>query len=239
MNYFAHAYAFLDRADLDPHFVAGTAVPDWLTVSDRQVRVRARHVQPLLAEGGSAAALARGMIQHWADDAHFHATRAFVETSLGLAVLARDALREDEGLRGGFLGHLLTELLLDASLIAPAPGRLERYYELLETLDGDWIETAVNRVAPRPTRRLAAMILGFRRERVLWDYLEDGKLLLRLNQVMRRLGLGELPDRLAEVLPEARRRVESRKTELLEGIPSLGTDAGIGPASHTGRERPG
>ena len=32
MNYFAHALPFLDR----PYFVAGTAVPDWLTVADRR-----------------------------------------------------------------------------------------------------------------------------------------------------------------------------------------------------------
>jgi hypothetical protein len=226
MNYFAHAFAFLDRADLDPHFLAGTAVPDWLTVADRHVRVRARHVQPLLAEGGPAAALARGMIQHWADDARFHATRAFVETSLGLAVAARDVLGEEEGLRGGFLGHLLTELLLDAALIAQAPGRLERYDELLEAVDADWTQAAINRVAPRPAQRLAAMIVGFRGQRVLWDYLEDGRLLVRLNQVMRRLGLGELPDRFTAVLPASRQRVEDRKTELLAGIPVPGAESG-------------
>jgi hypothetical protein len=226
VNYFAHAFAFLDQADLDPHFVAGTAVPDWLTAVDRQVRLRAKHVQPLLAEGGAAAALALGMIQHWADDARFHATRAFAETSLGLAVLARNALGEDEGLRVGFLGHLLTELLLDASLIAQHPSRLERYYEMLDAVDGAWIQSTVNRVAARPTQRLAAMVSGFRRERVLWDYLEDDRLLLRLNQVMRRLGLAELPGRFAEVLPAARLRVENRKAELLEGIPTPGADAG-------------
>jgi hypothetical protein len=166
------------------------------------------------------------MIQHWADDARFHATRAFVETSLALAVLARDALDEEGGLRGGFLGHLLTELLLDAWLIAQAPVRLERYYELLEAVDGGWIEATVNRVAPRPTQRLAVMFLGFRRERVLWDYPEDGKLLVRLNQVMRRLGLGELPGQVGAILPAARRLVESRATELLDGIPSPVPDAG-------------
>ena len=43
MNYFAHALPFLDQ----PYFVAGTAVPDWLSVVDRQVRVRRRHAEPL------------------------------------------------------------------------------------------------------------------------------------------------------------------------------------------------
>ena len=42
MNYFAHGYAFVD----DPWFLAGTAVPDWLNVSDRGVRVRERQAEP-------------------------------------------------------------------------------------------------------------------------------------------------------------------------------------------------
>ena len=40
MNYFAHALPFLDD---DPYFVAGTGVPDWLSVADRDVRVRLKH----------------------------------------------------------------------------------------------------------------------------------------------------------------------------------------------------
>ena len=43
MNYFAHAYRFLD----DPYFAAGTGVPDWLAVADRNVRVRQKHAEPL------------------------------------------------------------------------------------------------------------------------------------------------------------------------------------------------
>ena len=36
MNYFAHGYRYIDR----PWFLAGTALPDWLNVVDRRVRVR-------------------------------------------------------------------------------------------------------------------------------------------------------------------------------------------------------
>jgi len=220
MNYFAHALAFLDGTEPDPCFVAGTAVPDWLVVADRQVRVRARHVRPALGDPDPAvAALARGILQHFLDDARFHETRAFAESSLALTAASRDALGEEPGLRPGFLGHLLVELLLDAALIVESPGRLDRYYGLLDAVDAAWVQAVVNRLAPRPTARLARMICGFRRERILWDYLEDGKLLVRLNQVMRRVGLAPLPERFRDVLPEARRLVAERKAELLEGIP--------------------
>jgi hypothetical protein len=219
MNYFAHAVAFLESEG--PCYVAGTAVPDWLTVADRQVRVRARHLWSALDDPEPAvAALAGGMIQHLVDDGRFHENRWFAETSLALVAASREVLGGDPGLRPAFLGHLLVEVLLDAALIAEEPGRLDRYYRILDRVDAGWVQEAVNRLAPRPTTRLAVMICAFRRERILSDYLEDGRLLVRLNQVMRRVGLDPLPERFRDVLPAARHLVAGRKDTLLEGIPA-------------------
>jgi len=83
-------------------------------------------------------------------------------------------------------------------------------------VDAERIEAIVNRMAPRPTRRLAVFIELFRRERVLWDYREDGKLMTRLNQIMRRVRLEPLPAEFAVMLPDARRLVTERKETLLE-----------------------
>ena len=49
----------------------------------------------------------------------------------------------------------------------------------------------------------------------MYDYLDDGKLLSRLNQVMRRVKLPPLPPALLPFLPEARQRVSERRDELL------------------------
>lgn len=217
MNYFAHALPFLDR----PYFAAGTAVPDWLTVADRGARVRPKSAERLAdAPHPETASVARGILQHIRDDRRFHQGRAFAELSLELTASVRDALGADAGFQPAFLGHLLVEVLLDASLVAEDPARLETYYRALDSVDALLVERAVNRMASRPTERLAAMISRFRRERILRDYLEDGKLLMRLNQVMRRVKFGPLPDRFREVLPEARRLVEACKSDLLEGIPA-------------------
>ena len=60
MNYFAHGLAHLD----DPYLLAGTAVPDWLNVADRGVRVRSRQAVPFIDDADqSLALLARGIIQ--------------------------------------------------------------------------------------------------------------------------------------------------------------------------------
>jgi len=48
----------------------------------------------------------------------------------------------------------------------------------------------------------------------LYDYLDDAKLLTRLNQVMRRAGLPLLPAAIAELFPAMRQRVRERRVEL-------------------------
>jgi hypothetical protein len=213
MNYFAHTLAFLDR----PYFVAGACVPDWLTVADRRVRVRSKHAEPFCDDSDpDMAAIAAGVLQHLHDDARFHATRAFAETTLALSVQVRDVLDDATGLRPSFLGHLLVELLLDAALIADDPSRLTKYYAVLDTIHSHRVESLVNRMAPRPSERLAVFIDLFRNARVLWDYLEDDKLWVRLNQIMRRVQLPLLPDAFITILPAARQLVAERKNALLE-----------------------
>jgi hypothetical protein len=219
MNYFAHALYFLDQ----PYLAAGTAVPDWLMVADRGVRVRPKQAERLAEDPQpQTAAVAAGVLQHIRDDRQFHRCRAFAELSLRLGAMARDTLGPEAGFQPAFLGHLLAEILLDAALAAEDPARVDAYYHALGRVDALLVEEVVNRMASRPTHRLAPMISGFCREQILRDYLEDGRLSVRLNQVMRRVEMALLPDRFRKLLPEARRLVEDRKNELLEGIPTKG-----------------
>jgi hypothetical protein len=175
MNYFAHGYRFLD----DPYFVAGTAVPDWLVVVNRQVRVRPRQAEPFAADADPrVAALARGILRHHVDDAWFHVNRAFYELSTDLTSRVRAVLPPDGGFRASFLGHVLVELLLDDALIARDPAILDRYYETIDSVDPQFVETTINRMAARSTDRLAWFIERFSAERFLSDYADDARLLL-------------------------------------------------------------
>jgi len=211
MNYFAHGREFVDN----PYFLAGTAIPDWLNVADRRVRVRSRSARPYVDDDPRLAAIARGVMRHHADDAWFHETQAFVELSLEFTVQIRDLLAPDPGFRPSFLGHILVELLLDASLIVEEPSRLEAYYRAVEEVDAQLVQAAVARMAPRPADRLGRFVALFSEHRFLWDYLDDGKLCFRLNQVLARVKLPPLPDDFCRLLPDARRQVESRREELL------------------------
>jgi hypothetical protein len=215
MNYFAHGRLFID----DPYFLAGTALPDWLQVSDRGVRVRPKHVEPFVAaDDPQLAALARGVMQHHADDAWFHASRAFFELSTDFTLELRAILPADSGFRASFVGHVLVELLLDDALIAGKPELLDAYYDALAAVDRHAVQEGVGRIAPRQPERLAWFIERFLAERFLSDYADDGKLLVRLNQVMRRVRLPPLPEAFLAILPAARQRVAERREELIRKL---------------------
>jgi hypothetical protein len=212
MNYFAHGLRYLDQ----PYFVAGTAVPDWLNVVDRKVRARGKSAAKLTGDPDPRfAQVARGIVRHHADDRWFHQTRAFAELSLELTVRIRDRLAPDHGFRPSFLGHILVEILLDAELIRQTPERLDRYYEALREVHPPLVAEVVDRVAARPAVGLSEFIPAFCRARFLYDYAEDGKLLPRLNRVMRRVGLPELPPAFVDFLAEARPLVAARRLSLL------------------------
>ena len=212
MNYFAHGRDYTDK----PYFLAGTAVPDWLNVVDRKIRVRSRQAAPFVEDADEVSStIARGVIQHHRDDAWFHRTRAFAELSLKFTVAVRDVLGPDDGLRCYFLGHILVELLLDSQLIEESPDCLQRYYEALGCVDGVRVANAVSRMSGQQANGLAWLLPRFISERFLWDYAEDEKLLMRLNQVMRRVRLPQLPDTFVQMLPDARQQVHQRHKELL------------------------
>jgi hypothetical protein len=214
VNYFTHSLPFLDG---DPYFIAGTAVPDWMAVADRPVRVRAKLAEPV-AEAHSdpqVVAVARGVLQHLHDDDWFHATRGFAEVTAELTRMFRESLGPEHPANCAFLGHIVTELLLDWTLMERHPGRLAQYYDRLREVDPFAVQSAVNQIARGTTECLAGLIRLFLEERFLEDYADDARLLWRLNMVMRRVKQPELPASLTEVLATARTVVASRTTDLL------------------------
>lgn len=217
MNYFAHGRNFIDA----PYILAGTAVPDWLRVVDRRVRARAKLAAPWVGDSDPVLAdVACGVVTHHHDDNWFHQTRAFAELSLQLTVGVRDLLPGDIGFRPSFLGHVLVEILLDAALIERNAAQLNAYYQALEDLDPVLVSQAVDRMTTGRVERLPDMIFLFCRERFLYDYQDDAKLLARLNRVMHRVQLPQLPPSMISFLAEARQPVRERLPELVNGVPA-------------------
>src|SRR5690606_16906965 len=89
------------------------------------------------------------------------------------------------------------------------------YYDALSEVSAAKVQQVVNRIARVPTDGLERWIARFREVRFLYDYLDDDKLLVRLEQVMRRVGLPPLGQQLSEWLPSARAIVADRCDQLL------------------------
>ncbi len=190
-------------------------MPDWLNVAARRTKCRTRHAEPFFADPDPrVAGLARGVAQHHADDAWFHESRAFTELSLGFSKQLRQAFGEASGMRPWFLGHVLVELLLDDALIAHQPARLDEYYAVVAQLDAPFVAETIERMSGRPVGELAHFIQRYAEMRFLADYADDERLTFRLNQVMKRVGLTELPPEFHALLPGMREGVRQRRDEL-------------------------
>lgn len=230
MNYLAHGYRFLHT----PAFVAGTAVPDWLCVVDRRVRVRSRRllVELSVAAPDADQQLVAGMLQHLQDDDTFHRNPVFLMLESEVGLRFRRQMPDPFDHRPGFLGHIVTELLLDAFLAEGQPELLADYYSVLTDMDAQHIQSVVNRVATRPTELLAVFVNRFREARFLYDYLNNNTLLARLNQVLSRVKLPQIDEQCLSVLRDARVLLRDHGGQLLQDMETTGTTAEL----HAGRE---
>ncbi len=220
MNFLSHAIPHLNT----PWVVVGTAVPDWLSVLDRRVRARRRSAEAHLgSDDAPLRSIAWGVVRHHDDDRWFHGTRAFAETNLLLAVQLRERLPGDEGFRPSFVGHILIEMLLDSFWIREDASVADRYYEAIDSVAPETVQRCVAAITGKPIEGLADLMRRFVDARFLYDYTDHAKLLGRLNQVMRRVGLADLPHAVGDWLPEAVEIVEGRRGELLSAPGSRAT----------------
>ena len=198
----------------DPWVLAGTALPDWVRALRRRGRVQPEEARAQVDHSDPrVAAMARGAVQHFADDQRFHSGAAFVETRKAVARDLRGVLPATAGHRPRFVAHVLVEMLLDAHLAASRPGLVDRYYAALASLAPTEVEASALGVSSA-AKGLAPHFERFVRSRFVDDYVDDVRLHRRLAQVMVRARQPALPDAVVTVFPPARRLVAERAREL-------------------------
>ena len=105
-----------------------------------------------------------------------------------------------------------------SSSIRRNPAALDAYYAAFAGPDAAVVQQAVNAMARDGTEQLASFLPLFINERFLADYLQPDRLLFRLNQVMRRVKLNQLPSETEGVLKAAWNIVEMNAGALLPGF---------------------
>jgi hypothetical protein len=212
VNYLCHGRAHLD----EPWTLAGTALPDWLGASDRRSRVDRARAEEMAQRDDDSGAIARGVLTHLADDRWFHATEVFDEVTVSITRDIRAAWPDRRRLRASFLGHVMMEMLLDATLDEERPGAMDSYYDALGEIDPARVQAIAEALCPRPPRSLGRLVPLFLHARFLHGYREDAALVRRLNGLCSRVGLPRLPDGFVELVGPARELVRLRAHELLE-----------------------
>jgi hypothetical protein len=203
MNYLAHALPFLhdDAAHADWR-VAGTSLPDWLRAVDKKARLRPGVLDAVMVHDDDRfVALRDGAARHHHDDTRFHADEVFDAASADLAARLR---RLDAGLRASTIGHVLVEMLVDATLMDTRPGLLQRYYAVVDGLDEGHVAAFARRATGRPLEHAEVLIDRFRRSRFLVAYQTDDGLLSCLVGVCRRAGLAPPPPSTTTLIAAAR-----------------------------------
>ena len=212
MNYLAHGRESLDH----PFLLAGTALPDWLRVLERRLKVSEDQVGRALESGEEdVVAMARGARRHHQDDRWFHRNAVFVELSARVTLLLRECVTAAPGYRPSFLAHLLVELLLDAGLQKRHPPLLECYYSSLGGLGSGRVVEVAEAILERALPGLERLFRAFCEQRFLEDYTQDERLVFRVDQVLARVGLPRLPQELMGLLPELRGMVDAEQRRLL------------------------
>lgn len=213
MNCLAHAFGHLD----DPYFAAGTCVPDWIGMADRQLRIRRKPLEVFLdrpGEDSRSLRIASGILQHFDDDDRFHSEHAFFEICAELSQGISRLLDSDTSMRPRIIAHVLVELVLDSEIEQRYPGTLDRYYQVIATVDPLYLVATVDALSGHPATRLEQFIPRYLSDKFLYDYLDDRRLLARLSSILRRVRCPTLPESLVDVIAEARHKVSQRFDQL-------------------------
>jgi hypothetical protein len=112
---------------------------------------------------------------------------------------------------------------LDAVIAEQIPGALSGWYRAMEQVSGEWIQGVVNRISVRGTSGLSEFLAKFLGARVLADYGDNARLLVRLNQVLRRVTLPAIDGDCLGVLEDGRRLLRQHAGVLLRAVETAGT----------------
>ncbi len=210
MNFLAHfqiAAQFLMPKQPFSAYVVGTALPDLLPLAERRVRLRPAQIAAAEARTEFEAALAAGVSAHLATDAVFHKTAAFASAQAEVSEMLAEAAFDGMRVRRFFVAHVLTELVLDATLLRADPAPADGFYEAFAAADfrsaAQWTEAVTGRALPH----LPQVLTRFADAQYLRHYAEDDGVATGLSNLCRRAGQdtfeGENFSRLVAIVGQA------------------------------------
>ena len=144
MHFLSHYY--VDRNKNNPLFAAGALLPDIAPHFTKTYNSRIRNKEWDLDE--PIVSVHNGILRHYELDAVFHNSVVFKESCTYASTCMANEGLDREKYRFWFLGHIVTEVMLDRQLILLYPDLVNEYYQLLSSVDINMLEAYVNIIAP-------------------------------------------------------------------------------------------
>jgi len=213
MNFLSHAFRFLEN----PEFALGTQIPDLMNVVDRKARPRRKLAEKWLKSSAKDhRQLVLGIVQHHIDDQDFHNNTLFHKLNTQLSEFFREQCPDPKGMRSWFSAHIVIEMLLDTAVSNWKPQLRDRLYDVFRNHKPETVGKVVSQIVGKPLPRFEKMYQMFLTERFLYDYDTDEGILMRLNQVVKRVGLEPFQCGGLQCMAHARQVVYDNWKPLLE-----------------------
>jgi len=187
MNFIAHFY--MDRHVGDSLFFVGVSTPDWVSIFNRNVRVKENHL-PLIMENDATPeelSFYNGVLRHLEVDRVFHSSAFFVRETRHISELFARHLGNQQVPRSFFVAHVIFELVLDKVLIQSDPSLLPSYYRHLENYDLDYLVQLTEWITSTPLPAYDGFLKKFITKKYLYQYLYWDHLIYVLRRILERV----------------------------------------------------
>lgn len=200
MNYLSHFV--VDCRLGNPYYNTGLILPDftksWVTTFK---------VNPSEKLTPEQTDLLKGCLRHYHSDRMFHASGFFAHYQEIVNQKLKSLPFSPNLNRKWFIGHVLTELLIDRNIVRYFNHLTDDFYEQLNRAQNDQIAGFLRAFGASETQDFLTGFDRFREVRYIYYYTDNNKFLYSLNRIMMRVGLPEM--------------VESDRQLILEGILDL------------------
>jgi hypothetical protein len=180
MHFLSHYYTELPNNN--PLFVVALGIPDLTHGFAKAYNSRLKHAATPLPD--DMALIHHGILQHFAADARFHSSPAFMQQVKEATASLMQAGMNRQHLRLSVIAHLAVEMLIDRQIIIQQPHVCNEYYQLIGKADESILHSYFIQFGLKGEKKVFSERFAFFRERkflYLFDDLEN--LVFGLNRI--------------------------------------------------------
>ncbi len=187
MNYLSHYV--VDCRSGNPYYNTGLILPDFAKQWIPNFRT-----SPLKRLSVEQTQLLEGALKHYQSDKIFHASSFFSHYQEIVNGKLKSLPFSELLTRKWFIGHVLTELLIDRSIVQNFPELTDAFYDNLNKSDSVELDGLFSAFGVHDSAPFLDIFNHFRQVKYIYYYADNNKFLYSLSRIMMRVGLPEMTE---------------------------------------------